>query len=252
MKEFTVIFSVGLALVLAIIGAMHFLRKKLPTALTEQQQNTVLGPFSFIVTLYAFLLGFVVVTLWNSFNEADHTASMEAETVVVLYRLSEGLPEGHAIQNTLLEYTKGVREDEWAAMADGALSLKAEAVYERLWVEGRSIAPKSAGEQALYSEFVNQLSKLSHYRRDRLLQINTGMPDVMWWTLFVGGLLLLGGLYFLSISSTKVQIVVDSIVVGMMLLMLYLAIEFNTPFQGDVNVSPRAFESAEIKLRQLQ
>ena len=248
MKSISVVFSVGLMLVLAIIGVMHLLRKRLPAPLTEQQQNTVLGPFSFIATLYAFLLGFVVVSLWHNFNDAGRTTSSEAETVVVLYRLSEGLPGGHTVQNTLIEYTKSVWEDEWPAMSTGAMSKKTEAVYERLWVEGRSLAPKLAAEQALYSELVNQLSQLSRYRRDRALLLGGSMPDVMWWSLFVGGLLLLGGLYFLSISRTRVQILVDGIVIGMLVLMLYLAVEFNGPFQGDVRVSPRAFKVIETKL----
>jgi hypothetical protein len=248
MKNISVVFSVGLVLVLAIIGVMHFLRKRLPAPLTEQQQNTVLGPFSFITTLYAFLLGFVVVTLWHNFNEAGRTTSNEAETVAVLYRLSEGLPGGHAVQNALIEYTRSVREDEWPAMSTGEMSKKTEAIYESLWVEGRNLAPKLAGEQALYSEFINQLGELSRYRRDRTLLLGGSMPDVMWWTLFVGGLLLLGGLYFLSVSSTRVQILVDGIVIGMLLLMLYLAVEFNNPFQGDVRVSPKAFKVIETKL----
>ena len=252
MKDYTVVFSVGFVLVLAIIGVMYLLRKRIPAPLTEQQQNTLLGPFSFIATLYAFLLGFVVVTLWHNFNDAAHTATREAETVAVLYRLSDGLPGGDAIQSTLLDYARSVREDEWPEMANGRISDKTEAIWGRLWREGQTLAPKTMGEQALYSEFVHQLAELSGYRRDRSLQILGNMPDLLWWTLFAGGLLLLIGLYFLSIGSTKTQIAVDGIVIGMLLLMLYLAVEFNGPFRGNVRVSPLAFEIIEAKLQHLQ
>jgi hypothetical protein len=249
MKDFTVVFSVGVALVLVVIGVMHLLRKKVPAPLTEQQQNTMIGPFSFVATLYAFLLGFVVVTLWHNFNDASRIAAGEAETVAVLYRLSEGIPGGDAVQKTLFEYIQSVKEDEWPEMARERISNTTEAIYERLWKDRKNFTPTSPGEQALHSEFVHQLSELTHYRRARTLHAVGGMPDLMWWTLIAGCLPLLIGLYFLSIGNRKVQIVVDGIVFGMLLLMLYLAVEFNGPFRGNVKVSPEAFELIETQLR---
>jgi hypothetical protein len=248
MKDFTVVFSVGFVLILVVIGAMHLLRKRIPAPITEQQQNTLLGPFSFLATLYAFLLGFIVVTLWHNFNDVSRVANAEAETVVVIYRLSEGLPGGDAVQKILTEYTRSVKEDEWPQMATGETSKTTEAIYEGLWREVRNLAPKSTEEQALFSELVHQISELSRYRRERILHIMGGMPDVMWWALLAGGLLLLIGLYFLSIGNRRVQIMFDGIVIGMMLLMLYLAVELNRPFQGSVRVSPKAFEVVESKL----
>jgi hypothetical protein len=249
MKDFAMVFLVGFALVLAIIGILHLLRKRVPTPLTEQQQNTLLGPFSLVATLYAFLIGFVVVTLWHNFNDAGHIVAGEAETIAVLYRLSDGLPGGDAVQSSVVEYVSSVKEDEWPEMAMGRVSSKTEAIYQKIWRDGLNLTPQTAREQALYSELVHQLSELSRYRRDRTLHILGDMPDVLWWTLVLGGLLLLIDLYFLSIGSRRVQIVVDGIVIGMLLLMLYLAVEFNGPFRGDVKVSPKAFEIMEIRLQ---
>jgi hypothetical protein len=62
---------------------------------------------------------------------------------------------------------------------------------------------------------------------------------------------MLVGLYFLSVSTTRVQIVVDVIVIGMLLLMLYLAAEFSSPFQGNVKVSPSVFENMEKTMLRL-
>jgi hypothetical protein len=249
MKDATVVFMSGVLLVLAVIGLMTLLRKRLPSALTDQQQNTMLGPFAFITTLYAFLLGFVVVTLWHTFNDANRITCSEAESVGILYRLAEGLPGGTTVQDSLLEYLTSVREDEWPAMAAGIASKKTEAIFERIWKTGRSLAPESNREQLLYARFVGELTELSRYRKERLLLNGGGMPDLMWWPLCAGAILLLAGLYFLSISGTKVQILVDCMVVGMMLLMIYLAIEFNGPFEGDVKVLPKAFEMIENNLR---
>ena len=252
MKEMAMVFSAGFVLVMALIGAMHFLRRRFPAALTGQQQNTMIGPFSFIATLYAFLIGFVVVTLWHSFTEASQITAREAETIAVLHRLSDGLPGGHPVQQIILEYVRSVREDEWAAMAAGMTSKKTEAIFDRLWEQGRAISPTSVREQVLHSRFVDELGNLSYHRSERIILNERDLPGVLWGALLIGGLLLLVGLFFLSISTTGVQLLVDVMVIGMLLVMLYLAVEFSSPFRGDVRVSPSPLETIENTLRQQQ
>jgi hypothetical protein len=252
MVEMAMIFSAGFVLVMTLIGAMHYLRRKFPAALTEQQQNTMIGPFSFIATLYAFLIGFVVVTLWHNFTEAGQVIAREAESITVLHRLSDGLPDGHTVQKTLLEYVRSVREDEWPAMAEGMMSKKTEAVYLRLWEEGRAISPTTVREQVLHSKFVDELSNMSYHRRERIILNERELPRVLWGALLIGGLLLLVGLFFLSISTTGVQVLVDVMVIGMLLIMFYLAVEFSGPFRGDVRVSPSPLETLERNLMQQQ
>ncbi len=79
----------GITLFVVVLGVLHLIHRKFPIRLTAQQQNTALGPFSFLITLYAFLLGFIVVSLWQTFREADRAAAKEAETIIALYRLTE-------------------------------------------------------------------------------------------------------------------------------------------------------------------
>ncbi|HJY84644.1 MAG TPA: hypothetical protein VKK81_26635, partial [Candidatus Binatia bacterium] len=45
----------------AVVVILQRFRKRFPPSLTAEQQNIVLGPFAFVVTLYAFLLSFVVI-----------------------------------------------------------------------------------------------------------------------------------------------------------------------------------------------
>jgi hypothetical protein len=251
MKNFKVTFVCGFLLLSAVIGILYLLRKRFPTSLTEQQQNTVLGPFSFVITLYAFLLGFTVVNLWQTFDQADRTAAKEAETVGVLYLLTDSFPGSQAARQTLIHYVESVAQDEWPAMAGRNISAKTEALYIKAWQELRGLVPTSAKEQAIYAEVLAQLSSLTDYRRDRILLIDGSLPSIMWWSLLFGGLLLCVGLYYLG-TGTREQIVIDIIVLGMLLITLYLAVEFDSPFMGDLRVTPRAFEFIGEKMMQVQ
>jgi hypothetical protein len=247
MQEATEIFC-GLLAFIAIMGALHLLHRKFPTRLTAQQQNTALGPFSFVITLYAFLLGFIVVSLWQTFRQADRTATKEAETVIALFRLSESFPEAQAIRQTLSQYASSITQEEWAAMAVGEVSPATEALYHQVWQELRSLNPATPKELSIYGVLLDELSNLTHYRSDRLLLVGGSIPSLMWWTILLGALLVFVGLYYLGIGSPKKQILVDATVIGMLMITLFLAIELNKPFQGCLKVTPRAFELIGAKM----
>jgi hypothetical protein len=251
MKNIKVIFVCGFLLLSAVVGVLYLLRKRFPTSLTGQQQNTVLGPFSFVITLYAFLLGFTVVNLWQTFDQADRTAAKEAETAGVLYLLTDSFPESQSARRTLIHYVESVAQEEWPAMAGGNISPKTEALYIKVWQEVRGLVPTSAREQAIYAELLAKLGNLTDYRRDRILLIDGSIPSIMWWSILFGGLLLFVGLYYLG-TGTRDQIVIDIIVLGMLFITLYLAVEFNSPFTGDLRVSPRAFQFIGEKMMQVQ
>jgi hypothetical protein len=249
MKDIKVIFLIGLALFVAVIGILSFLRKRLPNSITPQEQNTLLGPFSFVITLYAFLLGFIVVNLWQTFDQADRTAAKEAETVGIIYLLSEIIPESERIRHTLGQYVTSVIHDEWPAMNTGQSSPKTEEIHFRIWRDIRDLAPTTEKEVAAYTKIVDQFSELTRYRRDRVFLIQGSLPSVMWWSIIVGSGLLLTGMYYLGIGNVRHQAVIDALVIGMLFITLYLAVEFNGPFQGDLKISPRAFEFIEAKIQ---
>jgi len=237
-----VIFLSVLVLSIAVVVLLRRVRKRFPSVLTATQQNTVLGPFAFVVTLYAFLLSFVVINLWQTFSQAQRTVAIEAETVAVLYRLTESFPEAQMVRQTLVQYLKSGIQDEWPAMANGHASPQTEALYTQIWRGVRDLVPSTAKDQLLYAEVLNQLSTLATSRRDRLLIAGGSIPTLMWMTLVYGGLLLLASLYYLDIGSPKEQSVIDFIVIALLFATIYLGIELSGPFRGTMRVTPQAFE----------
>src|SRR5215510_8093087 len=238
---YTVFISV-LLLNIAVVATLQHFRKRFPPSLTTEQQNIVLGPFAFVVTLYAFLLSFVVINLWQTFTQAQRTAVREAEAVSVLYRLTESFPGTQASRQTMLQYVQSVIHDEWPAMASGKASPKTEALYNHIWQEMQALDPSTTKDQLLYAEFLDQLSTLANSRRDRLLMVEGSIPHLMWTVLVYGGLLVLSGLYYLNIGSPKEQTVIDFTVIAMLFATVYLGIELSGPFRGNVKISPQTFE----------
>ena len=250
MKDIRIIFLCGFMLFIVVIGALSFLRKRFPSSVTAQEQNTMLGPFSFVITLHAFLLGFIVVNLWQTFDQADRSVAKEAETVGIIYLLSGPFPESAPIRQLLGEYVTSVVHDEWPAMKEGKESPKTEEIYLHVWSKVRELSPTNLKEGALYKELLEQLSDFTRYRRDRIFLINGSLPPVFWWSIVFGSMLLLTGIYHLGIENSRNQIVIDMVVIGMLFITLYLAIEFNGPFQGDLTISSRPFEFIAARIQQ--
>ena len=70
----------------------------------------------------------------------------------------------------------------------------------------------------------------------------TGMGSV---TAIVLGLLLLVGLYSMGIG-TREQLAIDGTAIGILLVTLFLAVEFDWPYSGNMKLQPTAFEKALV------
>ncbi len=205
----------------------------------------VLGPISFLFTLYAFLLGFIVVNLWQTYDEARRSSMREAETLGILYRLTEAFPGAEPSRQSLVRYVRSVIADEWPAMAAGTGSPKTREHFLAVGREIRGLSPSNLKEQALYGNLLAQYDQLSIHRQSRLLLLEGSIPAPLWWALAAGGVLLLVGLYYMGIGSRE-QLAIDGTAIGILLVTLYLAVEFDRPYSGNMKIQPTAFEKALV------
>jgi len=227
-----------------VVAALNSFRKRFPHSLETHQQVVILGPISFLFTLYAFLLGFIVVNLWQTYDEARRTSMKEAESLGILYRLTEGFPGAERSRHSLVLYLRSVIADEWPAMAAGTGSPKTREQFLAVDREIRSLSPSNLREQALYAELLARLDQLTIHRQSRLLLLEGSIPAPLWWALAAGGGLLLVGLFFMGIGTAREQIAIDATAIGILVVTLYLAVEFDRPFGGTMKVAPTAFEKA--------
>jgi len=238
----------GLLLLAAVVAALSGIRKRFPHRLETHQQAVVLGPISFLFTLYAFLLGFIVVNLWQTYDEARRTSMREAETVGILYRLTEVFPGAEPGRQSLARYLRSVIADEWPAMAIGSGSPKTREQFLAVGREIRGLSPSSLKEQALYATLLAQYDQLSIHRQTRLLLLEGSIPSPLWWAIAAGGLLLFVGLFYMGIGISRHQIAIDATAIGILLVTLYLAAEFDRPYSGNMKIEPTAFEKASVWL----
>ena len=155
---------------------------------TLTKNNEIAGlKFATVGVIYAVLLAFSVIVVWEKFNDAQTTVAEEAGATAALFRYAEGKePEAIAVRTALVNYLKTAIDEEWPAM-----SLESEAhgltqALNQLYSAALALNRSGTRNTADMTEVFRQIDNVTAARRIRL-HLATGLvPDVIWIALFVG------------------------------------------------------------------
>ncbi len=203
-------------------------------------QLTALG------TTYAVILGFMLYAVWTTFGAADLNADLEADAVVNVFRVADGLPEPQRTQVRDLAHTYAsvVLNEEWPQMARGEIPNESRDLNGKMWSTVMSIKSVTPTQQVAEDQALTQLAALTQYRRTRILQSTDSLPTVLWNVLVVGGILsVASACLFGSANETlhSMQVFAFSLLITLGLVAIA---DINRPFQGSVHVHNFGFVRA--------
>ena len=200
--------------------------------------------YAVVGVIYAVILGFAVISVWEDFTTAEANANAEANAAGNIYRVAGGLPEPsrQTIQQSVLAYANTVVDEEWPAMAErsGASATAVEHV-DRLWDAFYLVELTTPDETELYAEGLDQLDQLTSLRQERLEASDGGLLGIMWGVMIVGASLTVLYPCLFGVESGLVHSLIIAILSATLGLLLFLAYDFNHPFHGDVHVEPEGF-----------
>ena len=204
--------------------------------------NEVAGfKFATIGVLYAVLLAFVVVVVWEKYNQAETDVAHEAAAAATVYRLSYGLDDQHgaAIRQALSDYLDAAIRHDWPAMEHGAGSdagaRKMNALYQA--VVKFHVQPN---ENVLLAELLHQVDTVSVSRRSRIVAANGAVPDILWMTLFGGAILTVCFTFFFGVENLRAQTLMTGALALLTFAGLLTVVAIDQPFGGGVRVPPDA------------
>ncbi|HWK00103.1 MAG TPA: hypothetical protein VNR41_05285 [Xanthobacteraceae bacterium] len=232
------ILIVGVPTILAVMGP--FVVRRFVGLERLKINNEVAGfKFSTVSVLYAVLLAFVVIVVWQKFNDADNVVSQEAAAAATIYRISSDLPGDHGqhLRGALNGYLRAVVEHEFAAMAGGAASSEAKVALDRLYAEFLDINVTAPGDVVTYSELLRLLDRVTQLRRARLFASTGVVPAVLWATLIIGALGTLGFTLFFGSRNIRAQAMMTAVLAVLLFCGLLIVVAFDHPFSGSVRVS---------------
>lgn len=235
--------TIGGTTLLSVIGLI--IVRKLVHLESLKKHHEVAGYFiSVIGTLYAVLLGFIVVDSMTQLQETRVLVSQEANAVSNIFQVSQGLPEPikNKIRKACLVYCDTVVNDEWPAMQQGKYSNKAFGTMYELWKTIGTYEPQSSGDSNVHAELLDQVSKVGDNRRARLVASRHGVPALLWCVLLVGGIFTILFTYFFGVDNLKVQVTMTVLIASILSLNVYIVYCYGYPYTGEISVGPDAFK----------
>jgi hypothetical protein len=234
---------VGLSVALSLL-VLWVIRWAIPHERLTPHNEVSGFVYAVIGVIYAIILGFAVITVWEHYNDSQSNAHSEANAVANIYRIASGLPEPSRgeIQTAALTYASTVVEEEWPAMNDGTAPVQ-QAIddVDTLWSSFDAVALTTSTEEALYAQGLEQLSELSSLRRERLEDNDAALLGIMWGVVVGGAILTVLFPCLLGVESRLVHSLIIGTLAASIGLLLLLTYDLNYPFQGDVAIEPEGF-----------
>lgn len=151
--------------------------------------NEVVGwQMSVIGTTYAVILGFMLYNVWDNFRTADLNADQEANALVSLYRLANGLPDAskQKVQTAARRYAEIMVQEEWPDMARRTVSPAGSAITQELWGALVSAGKDPSAQGASFNQAIAELAAMTEHRRVRHLESRSNLSAILWVVLLSG------------------------------------------------------------------
>jgi hypothetical protein len=198
--------------------------------------------FGTIGVLYAVLLAFAIIVVWEKFKDAELNVVQEAGAAENIYRLSQGLSDNARVSviSNVANYLKAVINVDWPSMDQGTASAKGptkqalDALYATL------VLSSGQADNAVVSEMLRQLDLITQSRRARLVASEGTVPKAVWPILFGGAAITIGFTFFFVTARLLTQVLMTALLAILILSELLIIVGVDRPFSGAVKIEPNA------------
>jgi len=210
-----------------------------------KHHHDIAGPiFSTVGVIYAVMLAFVLVVVWQDFDRASNNVVKEATCYAEIERDSLGLPDpfGSQLRAAHDGYIDALINDEWKLLAVGKKSPEAQRLADDIWKMVASYEPRTESEKAFFAEMLNRMNYAVEMRRQRLVDSQTGIHPALWFVLLLGGLITIVFTFFFGSDNLAAQLIMTTLLATLIVLVLFTILVMDFPFTGDLSISPDALQ----------
>lgn len=236
---------VGLSTCVAMIGPA-FVRRHVSLARLSTNNEVAGFKFATVGVLYAVLVAFAIIVVWEKFDEAEMAVAQEASAAATMHRLAAGISDeySNSVNTELIAYVTDVIERDWPVMyrAEGFTSRASGAALSRLYNTVMALEPQDRRQGVIQGELLRQLEIMTTTRRIRGVLSAGIMPGVVWWVLVGGAALTIGFTFFFGTQNLRAQTLMAGMLSVLIFSALLVIIAIDYPFSGPVHVGPHPFE----------
>ncbi|MCI0467015.1 MAG: DUF4239 domain-containing protein [Beijerinckiaceae bacterium] len=247
LSSFPLWLSMILLAVLPTVAAMYgpiLMRRTI--GLDRLTSNNEIAGFKFaaVGVIYAVLLGFAIIVVWEKFRDAETAVLQEASAAAAIYRLAAGKDaEATAIRAALGNYLKLAIDRDWTMMEAAKESREARQALAVLYSDAIRAIEGGSKNPEIFAEILKQLETITQSRRVRLHLAMGIVPGILWWVLCGGGVLTVVFTFFFGTKDLPAQVLMTGILAFVVFTSLLVVVSFGHPFTGPVHVSSEPLQS---------
>jgi ABC-type multidrug transport system fused ATPase/permease subunit len=236
---------IGVILLLAVAGGLIFHRFVPHEDLVEH--NEIAGfVFAVVGVVYAVLLAFLAIGVWEHFQSAEERTYEEASRLTVVYRKADLFPkaQSHALRTEIKRYIRLIVDREWREMRYGREDPEADVLSEHIAYQVRHLPVTTMAQQNVHAAMVQSMDEALVDRDSRTSLGAIGINGFIWFILWAGGAATIAFAYLFAYKTRWSLVAIVGTLAFMLGLVLYLIAGVDFPFQGAIHVGPEAFEAA--------
>jgi hypothetical protein len=239
LPTFTMALMVVGGLIILSIAGLAVARYFIPPAYVAPHHDVAGYTYAAVGVVYAVLLAFVAISVWDTFGRAENLVRDEASSLGRLYRDAGFLPPATAsvIRAKLIAYTKVNIEKEWPAMSAGRLSTISDTAFEELSSSIAAIDTTAPKDQIVFQQLFTEFNDLVGKRDTRRFLANKGLHPIVWCVLAFGAFIFITFTYFFGIPDFYLQSAMTDGVAATIGIVFVLIIAMDYPFRGEFCVS---------------
>jgi hypothetical protein len=208
-----------------------------------RSNNEVAGfKFATVGMVYAVLLAFAILVVWQRFNQADNEVANEASAAATVFRLTTGLDalHGAAVRKATTAYLREAVAKDWAAMSRGTSSPDVTTALSEIYNAVLREHTSNTFEARVVAEILRVVDRISEMRRLRLVVADGIVPGIIWAVLFAGAFVTIAFTFFFGTNNLRAQSVMSGALALLIFGGLLTVVALDHPFAGTVKVGPEA------------
>ena len=192
--------------------------------------------------LFALLVGFIAVDVWNNYDKAKIAVVSEASALRAVVLLAETFPEEQKtrIHALIDRHIEDAINKEWPAMAQQRATLstlRANALIEALQ-DVITLKPADDSQRTAKPEMMRAIQAALDARRQRIVVSQSAVGGIKWAGILLQGLCTLVAIAMVhSDNRLTCAITLTLFATGIALSLLLIA-AYSRPFTGEISVKP--------------
>ena len=192
--------------------------------------------------IFALLVGFIAVEVWNNFDKSKLAVASEASALRAVVLLAGTFPDEQKVRIYALidRHIDEAMNKEWPAMAQQQATLstlRANALIEALH-EVLTLKPADDRQRIAQPEMVKALESAPDARRQRIIVSQSAVGKVKWAGILLQGLCTLIAIAMVHSDNRLTSAIALTLFATGIALSLLLIAAYSRPFTGEISVKP--------------